>query len=191
MTIHDYRKWVPKQAADKRWAQTGHERWEPQELKLVPQEEGKHVALDWYNTVYQNGWVPPENLEGLKLLQDHGFTLLSFEWGSVIRRRQRWVASWNGYRPTRLASSSMMTGSSWKSAGTMGFGCMQCAQTPKRSSSPVYSEQAYSGPQPLIFIQKFVGLSMKRALPLLGPPRPFIVYQSGLRACGMSDSSPS
>ena len=130
------------------------------------------MALDWYNTVHQNGWVPPENLEGLKLLQDHGFTLLSFEWGSVIRRRQRWVASWNGYRPTRLASSSMMTGSSWKSAGTMGFGCMQCAQTPKRSSSPVYSEQAYSGPQPLIFIQKFVGLSMKRALPLLGPPRP-------------------
>ena len=62
---------------------------------------------------------------------------------------------------------------------------------PKRSSSPVYSEQAYSGPQPLIFIQKFVGLSMKRALPLLGPPRPFIVYQSGLRACSMSDSSPS
>ena len=127
MTIHDYRKWVPKQAADKRWAQTGHERWEPQELKLVPnpssQEEGKHVALDWYNTVYQNGWVPPENLEGLKLLQDHGFTLLSFEWGSItIRRRQRWVASWNGYRPTRLASSSMMTGSSGRVLAQWGLG---------------------------------------------------------------------
>ena len=58
--------------------------------KPSSQEEGKHVALDWYNTVHQNGWVPPENLEGLKLLQ---VTLLSFEWGSVIRRRQRWVAS--------------------------------------------------------------------------------------------------
>ena len=73
--------------------------------------------------------------------QDHGFTLLSFagwkrgeeakrearamdfEWGSItIRRRQRWVASWNGYRPTRLASSSMMTGSSGRVLAQWGLG---------------------------------------------------------------------